>query len=229
LAVIPRQHYVIVFKRAKYAPRNAAVGGAEQGLKTSPPPAQILPKSIAHSSVVADVVVRKFADGLPFYRQEAIYHRDHIELSRQTMSGWVMQLHERLTPLLALVKRLLYQARVMHIDETRLQVLQEPGRKNSQLSWMWVYCGGPPEQPVVWYQYADSRSGQVPLDFLFPEGAALPQTGMYLVSDGYAGYHALAKPPGSSGMGRAGRMCGDALSRPPMRVNRPLLRIRWSP
>ena len=201
LAVIPRQHYVIVFKRAKYAPRNEAVAGAEQGLKIAPRPAQILPKSIAHSSVIADVVVRKFVDGLPFYRQEAIYHRDHIEISRQTMSGWVIQLHERLTPLLALMKRLFYQARVIHIDETRLQVLQEPGRKNSQLSWMWVYCGGPPEQPVVWYQYADSRSGQVPIDFLFPEGQALPQADMYLVTDGYSGYHALAKAPGILGHG----------------------------
>jgi transposase len=46
---------------------------------------------MAHSSVIADAVVRKHVDGLPFYRQEAIYHRDHIDLSRQTMSGWVIQ------------------------------------------------------------------------------------------------------------------------------------------
>jgi transposase len=66
LAVIPRQHYVIAFKRAKYAPNHDAVAGAEQGLQIAPRPEQILPKSIAHSSVIADVVVRKFVDGLPF-------------------------------------------------------------------------------------------------------------------------------------------------------------------
>ena len=75
LAVIPRQHYVIAFKRAKYAPNNDEVAGAEQGIKSASRPDQILPKSIAHSSVIADVVVRKYVDGLPFYRQEVIYNR----------------------------------------------------------------------------------------------------------------------------------------------------------
>jgi len=62
LAVIPRQHYVITFNRAKYAPNHDAVAGAEQGLLIAPRPDQILPKSIAHSSVIADVVVRKYVD-----------------------------------------------------------------------------------------------------------------------------------------------------------------------
>jgi hypothetical protein len=78
-------------------------------IRIAPRPDQILPKSIAHSSVIADVVVRKFVDGLPLYRQEVIYNRDNIDLSRQTMSGWIMQLHERLTLLMTVMKRLLYQ------------------------------------------------------------------------------------------------------------------------
>ena len=201
LAVIPRQHYVIAFKRAKYAPRNDDVAGAEQGIRIAPRPDQILPKSIAHSSVIADVVVRKYVDGLPFYRQEAIYHRDHIDLSRQTMSGWVIQLHERLIPLMAAMKQLLYQGRVIHIDETRLQVLNEPGRENTQLSYMWVYGGGPPDKPVVWYQYADSRGGEIPVDFLFPAEEVPPTCEMYLVTDGYEGYNALSKSTGILGHG----------------------------
>ena len=201
LAVIPRQHYVIAFKRAKYAPNHDTVAGAEQGLQIAPRPEQILPKSIAHSSVIADVVVRKFVDGLPFYRQEVIYDRDNIELSRQTMSGWMIQLHERLTPLMMVMKRLLYQGRVIHIDETRLQVLNEPNRENTQLSYMWVYGGGPPEQPVIWYQYADSRGSEVPVDFLFPTEDELPACEMYLVTDGYEGYNALSKSPGILGHG----------------------------
>jgi transposase len=168
LAIIPRQHYVIAYKRAKYVPNNEAVAGAEDGVRIAPRPDQILPKSIAHSSVIADVITRKFVDGLPFYRQEAIHARAGIDLSRQTMSGWVIQLHERLSPLMVAMKRLLYQGRVIHIDETRLQVLNEPGRANTQLSYMWVYGGGPPDKPVVWYQYADTRSGEVPEAFLYP-------------------------------------------------------------
>jgi transposase len=90
LAVIPRQPYVIRFKRAKYAPRNADVAGAEQGVRVAPRPRQILPKAIGHSSLIADVVVGKFVDALPLYRQEKIFAREGIELSRQTMAGWMI-------------------------------------------------------------------------------------------------------------------------------------------
>ena len=156
---------------------------------------------MTHSSVIANVVVRKFVDGLPLYRQEIIYWRDHIDLSRQTMSGLMTQLHERLSPLLVTMKRLLYDGRTMHIDETRLQVLNEPGRENTQLSYMWVYGGGPPDKPVIWYQYADSRGGEVPLEFLFPSDEELPACQICLVSDGYSGYNALSEFPGTLGHG----------------------------
>jgi transposase len=199
LAVIPRQHYVIAYKRAKYVPKHDEVAGAEQGVRIAPRPDQIIPKSIAHSSVIADVVVRKFVDGLPFYRQEAIHAREGIELSRQTMSGWVIQLHEWLSPLMAAMKQLLYQGRVIHIDETRLQVFNEPGRENTQLSYMWVYGGGPPGQSVVWYQYTDSRRGEVPEGFLYPTDEDLPDGAMYLVTDGYSGYNGLSQMSGILG------------------------------
>jgi len=199
LAIIPRQHYVIEYKRAKYVPKNDGVADAEQGVRIAPRPDQIIPKSIAHSSVIADVVTRKFVDGLPLYRQETINAREGIDLSRQTMSGWMIQLHERLSPLMAAMKRLLYQGRVIHIDETRLQVLNEPGRENTQLSQMWVYGGGPPDKPVIWYQYADSRSGDVPVEFLYPQEADSLDRAMYLVTDGYDGYNALSKALGILG------------------------------
>lgn len=199
LAIIPRQHYVIKYMRAKYVPVNDEVAGAEQGVIIAPRPDQTIPKSIAHSSMIADVVTRKFVDGLPFYRQEAIHAREGIDLSRQTMSGWVIQLHERLSPLMAAMRQLLYQGRVIHIDETRLQVLNEPGRENTQLSYMWVYGGGPPDKPVVWYQYADTRSGDVPEEFLYPKGEDPTEIAMYLITDGYGGYNGLPQKPGILG------------------------------
>ncbi|MEN7974055.1 MAG: IS66 family transposase, partial [Verrucomicrobiota bacterium] len=199
LAVIPRQYYVIAYKRAKYVPKNDDVAGAEQGVIIAPRADQIIPKSIAHSSVIADVVTRKFVDGLPFYRQEKIYAREGVDLSRQTMSGWVMQLEEKLSPLMAAMKRQLYEGKVLHIDETRLQVLNEPGRDNKQLSYIWVYVGGPPDKPVVWHQYADSRGGHVPVEFLYPEketGEVDPDWSLSLMTDGYSGYNALREMPG---------------------------------
>lgn len=199
LAVIPRQHYVIAYKRAKYVAKDNAEGETGQGVKIAPRPDQIIPKSIAHSSVIADVITRKFVDGLPFYRQEAIHAREGINLSRQTMSSWVIQLHERLSPLMAAIKQSLYQGRVIQIDETRLQVLNEPGRENTRQSYMWVYGGGPPDKPVIWYQYADTRSGDVPVDFLYPEGEDHSDSALYLVTDGYSGYNGLCQKPGIIG------------------------------
>ena len=146
----------------------------------------------------------KSVDALPLYRQEKIFAREGIDISRQTMAGWMIALDEKLTPLMAAMKAVLYQGRVIHIDETRLQVLKEPGREATQQSFMWVYRGGPPGRPAVWFQYAETRSGEVPRQFLFPAGvvpAALsdPPTGMYILTDGYSAYNALAREAGIAG------------------------------
>ena len=200
LSVTPRQHYVLVTKRAKYAPVNDTVKGAEQGIRTAPRPDQIIPKSIAHSSVIADAIANKFIDGLPFYRQAKRYQSEGVDLSRQTMSGWTVQLATPLTPLMKLLKQFLYKGPVLHLDETRFQVLGETNRENTQKSYMYVYKGGPPDKPVVWYNYEDNKSSQVPLDFLFPEGEIVPEsTAMVLVTDDYAGFNALAMHPGIIG------------------------------
>ena len=232
LAVIPRQPYVILFKRAKYVPINEDVAGAEQGVVIAPRAAQILPKSIAHASLIADVVVGKFVDALPLYRQEKIFSREGIDLSRQTMAGWMIQLDQRLAPLMAAMKALLYQGPLVHIDETRLQVLKEPGREASQQSFMWVYRGGPPGQPVVWFQYAETRSGTVPRQFLFPGGVPPagcdpPPEGLYILTDGYSGYNALARETGILGHAACWAMCAGSSLRPPRDARTPPPPIRW--
>jgi transposase len=200
LGVLPKQYYVIKIKRAKYAPIHADMVGAEAGIRIAPRPAQILPKAIAHSSLLAEVVTAKFVDGLPLYRQEKIFAREGIELSRQTMSGWIVQLATPLAPVMAALKQYLTQGPVLQIDETPVQVLDEPGRANTTKSYMWVYRGGPADKPVIWFQYAPSRSGDVPIEFLFPEGdGPPPEHRFYLQTDGYAGYHALAEKDGIRG------------------------------
>ncbi len=118
LAVIPRQSYVIEYKRAQYVARDEEVPGAEVGVKIAPRPAQIIPKSIAHSSLLAAIVTRKFVDALPLYRQEQIFAREGITLSRQTLSGLLMRLQAPLKPVAAAFKALLRQGPVVHVDET---------------------------------------------------------------------------------------------------------------
>jgi transposase len=195
LAIIPRQPYVIVTLRAKYAPRHPEATGGEEGVVIAPRAPQILPKAIAHSSLLADIVVAKYADALPLYRQERIFARDGLDIPRQTMAGWILGLNEPLKPLMAAMKALLYTGAVLHIDETRVQVLCEPGRKATQQSYMWVYCGGPPGRAVILFDYAETRGGSAPRAFLggpTEPGADPPLGHLYLLTDAYSVYSPLA-------------------------------------
>ena len=208
LATIPKQRYVIVYKRPKYVPINETVSGADKGVVTALRAPQIIPKSIAHHSLIADVMTAKFADGIPFYRQEKILARDGIDLSRQTMSGWVIHLNRTFEPLMEAIRRHIIRGRVVYIDETPLQVLNEPNRESSQKSYMWVYKGGPPDRPVVSFQYSPNRSGEIPVAYLFKEEEACAEdegsaeNSFYSVTDGYSGYNELSKRP--EVIGRAG-------------------------
>ncbi len=116
LAVLPRQYYVVKTKRAKYAPVRQTKAEPPLTVIVAPRPACILPKAIGHSSLIADVVTGKFVDGLPLYRQEKIFAREGFALSRQTMSGWMVQLREPLHPVAAALKQHLYRGRVLHAD-----------------------------------------------------------------------------------------------------------------
>jgi transposase len=176
------------------------VPGAAVGVKIAPRPVQIIPKSIAHGSLLAAIVTAKFVDALPLYRQEQIFAREGIDLSRQTMSGLLMQLQTPLTPVAAALQALLRQGPVVQIDETPVQVLREPGRAATQKSYMWVFCGGPPGQPVRWFEYAPSHAAAVPQRALLGAGADAivgtdPPPAFYIQSDGYSAYPVLAEAP----------------------------------
>ena len=194
LAVIPRQTYVIVYLRAKYVARDATVPGAEVGVKMAPRAAQLIPKSMAHGSLLAAIVTAKFVDALPLYRQAQVFAREGLELSRQTLAGWLMQLEQPLQPVALALRETLRQGPVVHVDETPVQVLREPDREATQKSYMWVFCGGPPGSPVRWFEYAPSRAAAVPQRVLFGEPSTDPPR-FYLQSDGYSAYHVIASAP----------------------------------
>ena len=202
LAIIPRQVYVIEDQRAKSVARDATVPGVEAGVRLAPRAAQIIPKSMAHHSLLAAIVTAKFVDGLPLDRQEQIFAREGIDLSRQTMAGWLIQLEQPLKPLAQAMTALLRQGPVIHVDETRVQVLREPGREATQESFMWVFCGGPPQQPVRWFEDATSRAASVPHQVLFPADTEPPgqnPPSFYLQSDGDSASLVLAREPAVQG------------------------------
>jgi transposase len=119
-------------------------------------------------------------DALPLYRQEAIFKRIGVILSRGTMARWLIEISQKLMPLYNLLQEELLARDYVHMDETNVQVLKEEGKKATSKSWMWVrYSGTGP--PIILYDYSPTRSGQVPLELL--EGFS-----GYLQVDGYDGY-----------------------------------------
>ena len=144
--------------------------------------------SLASPSSGADIMAEKYADGLPLARQEKIWAREGVELSRATMSNWVIQCAQTwLKPLYKHMKQHLLEQSVIHADETVVQVLKEDGKPATSESRMWVYASGERSTtPIRLFEYQPDRSGKRPESFL--RGF----TGC-LVTDGYAGYNQVAK------------------------------------
>ncbi len=184
LEVIPRQVNVIEYYTATYTCEACEKESGYAHIYSMKAPPPLLKHSLASSSTVADVMVRKYVDGLPLYRQEKIWAREGIALSRATMANWVIQTAQTwLKPLYRRFKQHLLESRVIYADETVVQVLKEDGKPASSESRMWVYAsnhrGG---RPIRFFEYQPDRSGKHAAAFL--KGF----TGC-LVTDGYAGYN----------------------------------------
>jgi transposase len=101
LDIVPRQCRVIRHIRPKYACRRCEGTESDKcAVQIAPPPVQLLPKTIATAGLIASVVVEKFVDGLPLYRQAGRFSREGIEISRGTLSNWVVKVGELCSPLM---------------------------------------------------------------------------------------------------------------------------------
>uniref|UniRef100_UPI001F550DF0 IS66 family transposase n=1 Tax=Pseudomonas mohnii TaxID=395600 RepID=UPI001F550DF0 len=184
LDIVPMQIRVIKHIRKVYACR-----GCETAPVTADKPAQLIEKSMTSPSVLAMLLTTKYVDGLPLHRFEKVLGRHGVDIPRQTLARWVIQCSEHFQPLLNLMRDRLLESPVVHCDETRVQVLKEPDRDPTSQSWMWVQASGPPERPVILFDYTTSRAQEVPLRLLGDYRG-------YVMTDDYAGYNALALQPG---------------------------------
>ncbi len=189
LDIVPMQIRVIRHVRKVYGCR-----GCETAPVTADKPAQLIEKSLASPSVLAMLLTTKYVDGLPLYRFEKVLGRHGIDLSRQTLARWVIECGEWLQPLVNLMRDRLLESRVVHCDETRLQVLKEPDREATSQSWMWVQTGGPPDKPVILFDYSTRRAQEVPSTLLAGYRG-------YLMTDDYSGYNAIEQQPGVERLG----------------------------
>lgn len=181
LDVIPAKVRVLRHIRPKYA-----CPCCRQGIKTAPLPPQPIPRSIASPALLAHVCTAKYVDALPLYRLEAILQRAGIDLPRATLAHWMMKLGELIVPLINLLRDGVLEYGIVQMDETTVQVLKEKDKTPSSKSYMWVQRGGPPDKPVLLFDYDPSRSGAVPLRLL--EGYR-----GFVQCDGYEGYGAVGK------------------------------------
>lgn len=181
LDIIPAKMQVIVNVRKKYACKRCEENGVTQA--TLPP--QPIPKSMASPGLLAYLCVSKFEDYLPLYRLERILKRIGVDIPRATTSFWMIRCSRLLLPLYKSLQYHINAYDVASADETPLQVLKEVDRDPEKKSYMWVFSGGPPNQPAVLYHYAPTRSHQVLNNILEDFDG-------YLHCDGYSGYDAFA-------------------------------------
>lgn len=190
LDIIPAKVRVIRHIRYKYACKGCeGVESDAPTVRIAPLPPQLIPKTMATAGLLAHIVVSKFEDALPFHRQSKQLARLGIDLPRATLCNWARQVAERASPLADLMDRAIREGPIVNIDETTVQVLQEPGRSDTQKSYMWIFRGGDPERPVLRYQYHPTRAGSVPTSYLAGFKG-------YVQTDGYNGYDALGRKAG---------------------------------
>ncbi|NRB43035.1 MAG: IS66 family transposase [Pseudomonadales bacterium] len=213
LDYIPAKMRVIENIRLTYA-----CHGCDEIIGTALMPPQPLPKSMATPGLLAWIAVSKYADHLPLYRQEAIFERLGVELSRATLARWMVKTGQLLKPLFTALQTELLSLKVIMADETPVQVLNEPGRDPQASSYMWCYRSGPLEAPIMLFQYQPGRASKYPEAFLNGfEG--------FLQTDGFSVYRKVCKSMTGINlvacMAHARRKFRDALALHPKKKGKP--------
>ena len=150
----------------------------------APVPAHVIDKGIPTTGLLAQVLVAKYADHLPLYRQESIFGRAGVTIPRSTLAQWVGTCGVRLQPLVDALKTEILQRRVLHADETPVQMLK-PGDGKTHRAYLWAYAPGAFEDmKAVVYDFCESRAGEHARKFLGEWKGSL-------TCDDFSGYKAL--------------------------------------
>src|SRR3954466_5734824 len=191
LDIVPAQLRVKVIRRPRYGCR-----ACEEAVVQAPAPERPITGGMATEALLAHVLVAKFSDHLPLYRQAQIFARQGIELDRSTLCDWVGRACWWLEPLWRLLRRHVLGSTRIFADDTTLPVL-DPGRGRTKTGRLWGYavddqpwCGSTP--PAVVFLYAEDRKGEHP-------AAHLAGFQGILQVDGYSGFKRLleTRPPGA--------------------------------
>lgn len=182
LAMASASYYIKEIVRPKYA----APKGAEEAIFVAPLPDSLLSRCKADESFLADILVKKFADHLPLYRQSEILGRQGIHISRQILSQWTLKCGLALKPLYEILKKEVLNSGNLFIDEVPVDML-DPGKGKTHQAYMWVIVGGKDKNPA-------NRIYNFRLDRTHKHAAELLKNckGSFVHSDKYGAYEALA-------------------------------------
>lgn len=176
LLYIPASFKVIKHKRYKYVcPK------CNKHIITADKPIDPIPKSIATPELLSYITTSKYNDGLPLYRLNSMFKRLNIQISRTNLASWMIKCGQLVQPLINLLEDKLNQQSCVHIDETTVQVLKEPGKKANSKSYMWVRKAA----NIILFDYSPSRSATVAKKLMNDYQGTI-------MADGYAGYDQLA-------------------------------------
>jgi transposase len=184
LEYVPEQIKVIRYVRPKLSCRQC------ERIVQAPAPSRPIARGLAGPGLLAHVLVSKYADHLPLYRQCEIYERQGIELERSTLADWVGGSSGLLDPLVEALRRYVMEAGKLHADDTRVPVLA-PGMGKTKTGRLWTYVrddrpAGDAAAPAVWFAYSADRGGKHPVQHLRTFRGALQ-------ADAYAGFNELYK------------------------------------
>ena len=177
LEFIPASLLVIEHVRFKYACKHC-----QEQVAVAEKPPQPIEKGIPGPGLLAATITGKYCDHLPLYRLEDVFARHGAELSRATMCGWMRQSAELVLPLYELMKRRVLASRVIHTDDTPIEVL-DPSLPHTRTGRFWTYVGDR-RNPYVVYDYTPSRKRDGPVAFLKDYQG-------YLQADAFGGYDGI--------------------------------------
>jgi transposase len=178
LEYVPASLHVIEEACQKYACTNGCA------VVTAPKPPAPVEKGMAGPGLLAHVAVSKYGDHLPLHRQESIFARQGVELSRKTMCDWMRQCAELVSPLFDLMKDRVLSSKVVQTDDTPVPVL-DPELPHTRTGRIWTYVGDA-AHPYTVYDYTPNRSRAGPDEFL-------KEFHGYLQADAYSGYDEIYK------------------------------------
>jgi transposase len=184
LEYVPESFRVIRYVRPKLSCQRC------KQIVQAPAASRPIARGLAGPGLLAHVLVSKYADHLPLYRQCEIYERQGIELERSTLADWVGGSSALLDPLVEALRRYVMAAAKLHADDTRVPVLA-PGRGKTKTGRLWTYVrddrpAGDQAAPAVWFAYSPDRGGEHPEQHLRTFRGALQ-------ADAYAGFNQLYK------------------------------------